>query len=1056
MTWRLESAGSVGVARYRHRTLVAGGYIYHLGGFDAASTAQAATWKATINNDGTTTAGAADTAMPAARAAFGATVVKRSADGKEYLVVVGGQSGIDTGSTSHDTVYYATQGALGVLAWTAGPVIPAARREHSCVAIGERLFVVGGRNGAAEQTTVYTNTIDGIIAGTAWTTLAVTSDLLGFHYRGDAVTDGRVIYLIGGHAIDPAVGTFNARRGIVTEISGTVSIEWASTTSLPTILCDHAALVFDRCVYAIGGALNAVGDPATASYRAPIYGDGNLGDWQIISAFPDDLSNTGRGRSAAMLGVPAHTMWVGGGQRITISVNSYTEDTPTFWKLAERQHTGVNYCRKLHVAYDGATQYRYSDKAFNDGSFSAWTTPAAHLEILRSVSSIQRGLGTDHYPQAADVDVVLMNNDGDADWLVNQATAANVHKATCRLFAGASEAATPDFIAWHQLGEYFISSKPTRTLQDVSFGMTENIRGLLVDLNPLPTVQDWFDSGNHPFNDPLWSPSPPELSPEVSGKIIPLRFGREYVVDDAIHYAYSAYYASAHVLCASRSNVTPTVLKHWIIMGDGFMAEVPREIPERGGLPLWEEVCDGPVTKNGVDYYIHYIKVNIWAYYYVNSVRRGVPFEQAWRDEGGTTLESRNTRFIALATPLSSTAAAVDADARTSPGQVIRDIICSYSLAGSSYLDENSVARLEQTVHQGKYAAGVIADTAGVAEVLGQIFASWDMDGFADYSGRLSLTAFIQDYTNKTSEMVGLHEVYEEDLLDFSDQHPSRGQRWAAFNRIYYDGMKEPIAVTPHVSEGPYDKLDTLLGATNFVERRIEVSWRSVEDAASGPWGRRDIDTTPRPVARFRTHLGLLRIDLGAYFRLSWTRNLGGPYSSSLFKLEEMAIDLDTMTVDTTAVWVADVDTNKPWLADEKQYLSRVSSVGTATVVDADATVEFSDATVLTDFGAAAGDHLILRDATEGTNGLKRNRAVKIQSITDGNTLELDGASDLDFGAGAGVAVAAWEIRRSHLTPPATALPNYPDGTAIYGKIADVATPPVYSDATVAHKLLDG
>ncbi len=1063
MSFRLDTTGVAGsVEKYHHVALSLGGFLYQIGGFDSGHAALDEVWLSEINDDGTATAGGATDPLPAARGAHTAVVVHRNADGKDYIVVCGGRTQY-TGGTVENEVYYATPEADGELTWsTAAELMPTARYGHVCAVIGERLFLVAGSStaGGTAVHTVHTNTIDGIIAGDAWEALGSDSDfdlVAGGIVLCSGQASGRVIHILGGQLADGVGGPYQlAWKGIVTEVGGATAITWSELGfALGGPTAEHDSFIFDNCVYIVGGWFGT-GDPNRDVWRLPILGDGSLGDPQAVGLV-ETSQNFGRGRAALMLGNPAHKIWVSGGRGSSIVNTAYWEDTPTVWKLAEHQDKKVGYARKLHIFYDGSIQHRYSDKAFGAGTPAggSYFNDPDHEQLIVSVSNVQRGLGTDHFPQAADVEIVLDNRDGDADWLVDQDTAADVHKAICRLFVGAYETETPGLVAWQQLGEYYIASKPIRTRETVSFGITENIRGLLVDLSPLPTVQDWLDSGNSPFTELLYgfyTVVPEYLSQEDLKRVIPLRFGREYISEKAIFYTLG-FWQSVHVLSASLSSETPEILKHWVVMPSGFVCEVPQTVPEIPGTNIWEAETHGPVTKNGVDYYIHCIKMSHLAYSYISSRERNAEWNPNWTYVNDDKAASR---FIAIAAPLASTAEEVDETAQTSPAQVIRDIICNYSLAGASYLNEESLLRLEQTVLKGKYVAGSVGGEAKVSDVLGKLLGSWDIDGFTDYCGRFAVTAFIQDYDNKAEETTSLYEIDETDLIDFSDQHPSRGQRWSLFNRIYYDGIKEKLLVTPAVLEGPYDKTDTLLGASNFVERRLDVSWRTVEDAAAGPWGTRDIDVIPRPVARFRTHLGILRLDLGSYFRLSWTRNLGGPYDSALFKLEELDIDLGSYTVEVTAVWVADVDTNRPFLLDEQQYLTRVDSVGTATVVDSDATVEFSNATVLTDNNVAAGDHLILRDTTEATGGTARNRALKIQSVTDGNTLELDGASDLDFDAGAGVAVAAWEIRRSHLTPPTTGLPNYPDGTDIYGKISDGADPPLYSDAEEAHLLKDG
>ncbi len=229
------------------------------------------------------------------------------------------------------------------------------------------------------------------------------------------------------------------------------------------------------------------------------------------------------------------------------------------------------------------------------------------------------------------------------------------------------------------------------------------------------------------------------------------------------------------------------------------------------------------------------------------------------------------------------------------------------------------------------------------------------------------------------------------------------------------------------------------------------------------PWAYRQLESSARPLLSCTTTIEALQLDLGDYVQVTWTRNLGDPHAPAYFQVQGMTLHPSTNTVDLELLWCGDLRSLRPYILDDETITRRVASGGgrTATVVDSDATVLFSSGSLISD-GVAAGDHLILRDATEAATGFQRNRALKIASITDATHLEIT-ESDLDFDAGAGIAVATWEIRRSHLTYATlgTDPTNYPAGADVYGRVADLASGGVYSGAgtggfTTAHFLMDG
>ncbi len=1028
-----------------------GGYVYALGGMESGS-AVATVRYATIDSEGTIGAWSTTTALPAARAYHGAVVVHDPTDNKDYIVVFGGR---DSGGTVQTTVYWTTQGASGALAaWTtASAGLPTAKESHGVAVVGEYVFAIGGAvAGPAATTGVAYNTIRRIINNSSWTAGTV---LPAARTQTRTCSSGLVLYVVGGDD-GGAAGADEVYRGVIKETaSGTLTITWTHIADAPANVFDNVALAYDDHLYSIGGWNGTT--RSAAIYRAAILADGSIGNWTQASA----LSAARRQMDALMY---EGVMVVFGGIEAAAVDTVEIEDTPTFAKLVAKNDFGL--VKKLHVYIGGSIQYRYCDVWFDDGT--------DHDPRLASIGNFQRGLGTEHYPQAADVSVVLKNSDQEADWWVDRDTVADAMLSVCRLYVGAySLSDSTRTIFWKHIGEFNVTGSPRRDSGSVYFSLTETSRAQFSQPIQTPSIRDWRDSGIGPLNDNFNAKV--LLDDRMLDTQIPLVFGpeelplvkvttgawwgeageEELAMDGAILVAFASLKNAGE--CLHLYAADPS--------GNGRVVEVPATRPDQWApaRTVWTKNISGPVTKDGRDWYICYIEFSFYGYvfWFIETFGQvggpfpeGSPVPPAHMQEHLEAVES----WTAIMS-VGSSILAPGSDGKVSPEAVLRDIVGAYTGASYANVEPESFKRLEAGMHRNAYAAGRVSGSTVVRDVVGGICSSFDIDAYTDWRGRIAITGPASDFNSRTvDQSATIFELDEEEIRDFTDGYPSGGQRWALANRIYYDGIKESI-LNPRTKEalvsttGPYDNGTTELGTGRWLEGHLGVSWRTFDDAARGPWGYRSTESIFRPVVSFTTTLRMLAVDLGAYFRLTWTRNLSTPYVSTLFKVEDMEIDLTQGFVRVTAVWQHDDTTIMPYLFDDKTLLQRVASTGTATVVDSDATVTFSSA-ILISSGAAAGDHLILRDANEAADEFTRNRAIEILSITDSTHLELDTA-DLDFGGGA--AVATWEIRRSHLTNPSVSTPDYPSGATLYGKVSSNSfSPPGYSDGDDACELLEG
>ncbi len=298
---------------------------------------------------------------------------------------------------------------------------------------------------------------------------------------------------------------------------------------------------------------------------------------------------------------------------------------------------------------------------------------------------------------------------------------------------------------------------------------------------------------------------------------------------------------------------------------------------------------------------------------------------------------------------------------------------------------------------------------------------------------------------------------------------PTDGERWAAFNRLWFSGGKADPANGSGVSfQGPFD-FDTgqpgaIALSSRIIEATLEQGWRPYrQQAAHGhPAFFRQVNTVAREIVRFRTHIGGLQLELGQYFALSWTRGptLAGPYSGTIFQCEAITYAQADDTVEVTAVWRDDVMSERQYLLDDETLIVRskgatsgncTESLSEADEFDIDGTIN------VTAMGVTAGDILVLRDTSEAADAFVRNTTYRILAINDasvGSTrLQVERAQPQN---GDAVPNAEWAIQRGATTyhTAITDPTNYPLGGDRFGKVADVDGE--YSNAETGNRLISG
>lgn len=239
--------------------VVSGGYLYAVGGIDYTngghgSTTQAVS-RAKINTNGSL--GPWNTqamALPVPLQLHGSVALAG------YLYVIGGSTYPDDTDPSHSVtnkVYYfqlnGTDGSLGP--FMNGPTLvgdtanPSGARYKTCpVVVGNKIYISGGENGGGALQTVYfaQQGAKGVLNG--WTR---ASDLLHLDAAQAVVYNGGIV-LMGGDSSGHGTDWTTVYQGAVSN-TNPASITWNTLDALTAHVSRNAGATFNTFVYSIGG-----------------------------------------------------------------------------------------------------------------------------------------------------------------------------------------------------------------------------------------------------------------------------------------------------------------------------------------------------------------------------------------------------------------------------------------------------------------------------------------------------------------------------------------------------------------------------------------------------------------------------------------------------------------------------------------------------------------------------------------------------------------------------------------------------------------------------------
>ena len=723
---------------------------------------------------------------------------------------------------------------------------------------------------------------------------------------------------------------------------------------------------------------------------------------------------------------------------------------------------------------------------------------------IASVGRLQRSLGTEGTPAAGTCSLVLDNTDGAFDWLTARSTVeSTVFKARFRVYVAAFDPANPSDNAVQLAGTYVPLDNPRRNESRVFLELADDVLGDAADLSLTPSLASWLNHASTTSGNTPWAASPGLKAPGVQfvmseTRPLPLAFGTAYVpllrmVTGDLRY-------HPHVICCTtNTGLVPGV-------PDSFIADI--RTTSKKSLPSSIYFLDRSpfnITRDGRTWRIWLVQFDTVAMYASSYVMNdvlggefGAPGTSAAaidRKAFTDAFFSKVGQLTCKAFPLSAhtyTAIASGTPAVNPPptllSDVARDLLEQYC-RGTVIVDDTSfddVAAHNPAAKAAVYIAdvgnvggfkqqqpSVIAEAGQMRGILKGLCQAGVFDLTTLQAGQVRVLANTATYEAYVGAAALSAQRLDETRIvadSLEVRIPSQGQRWAPYNRVFLD-VGEASGYLPPGRHGPFDHGDSATGNLAAWGRPftkiIDATFADIGEGYGSAWEslgkdgfelittQFPVESLVRPVISFRYGLEVLELDLGDYFILSLTRggNTGflDTYVDVMWKVEALNLIPDTGQVEVTAVWAGDVLADVPFLLDDETAITRTTSASMSAISTAagDDNVALDGAGDFVAAGVEVGDILVLQDATEDTAGFVRNRGLRITVVSAGD-LNVDEVMTVS------TSVATWKILRGATTYPTTGDPGYPDGGRMYGKAADVATDGVFSDSTVANKMLGG
>ena len=293
------SSLALNAGRWGQGTVVAGGYIYVIGGNSGSANVSTVYW-AKLNastfaiespnpGNGACTNWCTNSAynLPAARSAL--SVVAYNG----YLYAIGGKDASCVGTNAVcSTTYYAKLGANGEpISWTSTSALFAARSYAGAVAYNNRIYIAGGQTNTSlngDQGVEFANVNpDGTLG--AWSTSGMTSIPTAGRWAHSLLQYNGYIYLIGGSSTTTVQSSV---QYIKINADGTLASSWVTTTAFTTARASYGgnfATIWGGYLYITGGcsAMTTTNCSTILSSStiqlASINADGSITDWTAVT-----------------------------------------------------------------------------------------------------------------------------------------------------------------------------------------------------------------------------------------------------------------------------------------------------------------------------------------------------------------------------------------------------------------------------------------------------------------------------------------------------------------------------------------------------------------------------------------------------------------------------------------------------------------------------------------------------------------------------------------------------------------------------------------------------
>jgi hypothetical protein len=280
-----QSAGNMLMTRSRSSAVIAGQYLYVIGGNGIDSSQfLGSIERSRIKSDGTLDTWELAGALSSPRAGHASVLVG------QYLYVLGGETTLfGMQSNLVERAVIKPDGSLST--WETMPAMLAPRADFAAIVVNNYLYVIGGYNtGNQNFTQVEAAKINADGTVDSWT---LASSTLSPKYS--AVSEGNVIY---------AIGNDNTIERSESKDDGTLSF-WNIVSLMPGNKSSTSALLADGYLYAIGAFYPCIYS-SNQVIRAKINPDKSLGSW-----IPTASMQFGRSRFA-LAGTSTHMYVMGG------------------------------------------------------------------------------------------------------------------------------------------------------------------------------------------------------------------------------------------------------------------------------------------------------------------------------------------------------------------------------------------------------------------------------------------------------------------------------------------------------------------------------------------------------------------------------------------------------------------------------------------------------------------------------------------------------------------------------------------------------------------------